>query len=168
MGKYIKSSIKLKFNRKNTAAAIQTCSLIYCSCPINHQNLCKINEKGFIFLYRWRLEARSFVFSYFRFSYTYFSEQLLMVSEHWGTKYFTLAYHTNLSSFFLFPTISTIRLLLICVSFNFVQFSHVKLVLSTSLTMFQECFFMLQNDLVKRLLLSALNHHLNSWQRKCT
>ena len=45
---------------------------------------------------------------------------------------------------------------------------HVKLVLSASLKIFQECFRIFQNDLETRLLLSVLNRYLNWWQRKYT
>ena len=53
-----------------------------------------------------------------------------------------------------------IWLFVICVSFNFVHFLYVKLVLSVSLKRFQECLRMFQNDLETRLLLSVLNCYL--------
>ena len=94
----------------------------------------KLLAKEFIFWERCRLKTRFFAFSYFRFSYNYFSKQLLMASEDWVAKYFSLAPKII---YFPFPFFCTIWLFLICISFKFVYFSHVKAVLSVYLKCFK-------------------------------
>ena len=67
------------------------------------------NREGLHFLIKMQVGSTLFVFLYFRFSYAYFLEYLLMASEHWDSRHFTLAYQNNLP----FSLFSTISLLLI-------------------------------------------------------
>ena len=96
----------------------------------------------------------------------YFLEQLLMASEHWNTRHFTLPYQNNLP----FSFCSTIWLILICVRFIFGHFSHAKLCMSKNVKksqkMFQECFHMFQNYFETSC--HFLNRHFNSWKQKCS
>ena len=85
------------------------------------------NCKGVHFLMK--MQARSTLFRIFILSFLVhlFLRTTFNGFWKWDTKYFTLAYQNTFYSFFSF---SLICLLLICVNFNFVYFSHVKLVLS--------------------------------------